>query len=185
MDDTLFATSFGAPVASTLAPQWLCSGAVPLVLFPVRLETRFFPLPNGNQELRIRVYPDKIHVDTHHPELTTHERTWGTQYWQQDGNAADEDARANARTVLAGQFVPGRAAWSSRVLRPVTVAQRPTSPPIFPTLPPVGERGDDAWRTAPKARLLPDHWIAMLHVNGSVGFSVPGNPIPQTLQMGP
>src|SRR5580765_1631129 len=127
MDDTLFATSFAAPVASTLAPQPLCSGAVPLVLFPVRLETRFFPMTNGTQELRIRVYPDKIHVDTHHPELTTDERTWGTQYWQQDWTAADDAGRADAWSALAGRFGPERAAWIARVLQPTNLDQRPTS----------------------------------------------------------
>ena len=185
MDDTLFATSFAAPVASTLAPQALCSGTVPLVLLPVRLETRWFPMPNGTHELRVRVYPDKIHVDTHHPELTTNERTWGTQYWQQDWVAADDAARANAWSTLAGRFGAERAAWIARVLQPTNFEQRPTSPPVFPTLPPVGERGEDAWRTAPKARLLPDRWIAMLHVNGSLAFSVTGNPITQPLPMGP
>ena len=37
----------------------------PLVLFPVRLETRFSPLADGGADLRIRIYPDTIHVDTH------------------------------------------------------------------------------------------------------------------------
>jgi hypothetical protein len=39
--------------------------ARPVVLFPVRLETRFFPLADGSSELRVRVYPDKIHIDSH------------------------------------------------------------------------------------------------------------------------
>jgi hypothetical protein len=41
----------------------------PLLLLPVRLETRFFALADGTQELRVRIYPDQIHVDSFEPEL--------------------------------------------------------------------------------------------------------------------
>ena len=44
--------------------------ARPVVLFPVRMETRFFPQTDGSVELCVRVYPDAIHVDSHEPELT-------------------------------------------------------------------------------------------------------------------
>ena len=36
---------------------------LPLVLLPVRLETRFFALPGDVTELRVRIYPDQIHPD--------------------------------------------------------------------------------------------------------------------------
>src|SRR5581483_1940072 len=181
MSDTpvLFASNFGAPEASTMASDTLCPGTVPLVLFPVRLETRFFPQPDGSTELHVRVYPDRIHVDTHHPELTTDERTWGAQYWQQDWAAGtNTDGRADAWSILASRFGPERAAWIARVLQPTNIAQRATDPsPSLPTLPPVGDNGEDVWRTAPKARLLPDHWIAILHSHGNVAMTVTGNPI--------
>ena len=51
----------------------------PVVLFPVRLETRFFPQTDGTTELRVRVYPDTIHIDSHEPELTDDEVLWGRQ----------------------------------------------------------------------------------------------------------
>lgn len=187
MDHTLFATSFVAPKASTIAPETLCPSDVPLVLLPVRLETRFFPLANGAQELRVRIYPDTIHVDTHHLELTTDERIWGTRYWQDDWAAgADEGARANAWATLASRFGAERAAWIARVLEPTNIGQRPTSAPIFPSLPPVvGPNGEDAWRQAPQARGLPEKWYAMLHANGDVAVTATSKPIARPLNVGP
>ena len=189
MSDTpvLFASNFGPPTTSTMASQTLCPGTLPLMLFPVRLETRFFPQQDGSTELRVRVYPDRIHVDTHQPELTTDERTWGAQYWQQDWAAGtNTDGRADAWSILASRFGPERAAWIARVLTPTNIARRATDPaPILPTLPPVDANGENAWRTAPKARLLPDRWTAVLHSQGAVAMTVTGNPIPSDLNVGP
>ena len=71
--------------------MWQCSfrsTGQPLVLFPVRLETRFFPLPDGSSELRVRVYPDKVHLDSHEPKLTADEVTWGQHFWNRRGAPA-------------------------------------------------------------------------------------------------
>lgn len=79
--------SGGDPVAS-LAEQ-------PIALFPVRLETRFVdgktvpPSESGSEEeasetteeLRIRVFPDQVHVDSHEIELTEEEVEWGRRFW--------------------------------------------------------------------------------------------------------
>src|SRR5215471_1015596 len=197
MNNTLFATSFAPPMPNVaIPPQTLCPSAAPLVLLPIRLETRFFQLPGNVTELRVRVYPDKIHVDTHHPELTTDERTWGTQYWRQNWVAGnDAGVRGNAWAALAGRFGAQRAAWIARVLQPTNIQQRPVAPvpsgstpavqPVFPALPPVGANGESAWRRAPQARLLPDRWIAVVHVNGQVALSVTGKDISRPLAVGP
>src|SRR5512143_3230397 len=126
MNNTFFASSFAIPISNpAITAQTLCPSNVPLVLLPVRLETRFFTLPGNVTELRVRIYPDKIHVDTHQPELTTDERTWGTQYWQQDWLAGnDTAARADAWRTLASRFGAARAAWIARALQPTNIQQR-------------------------------------------------------------
>ena len=92
----------------------------PLVLFPVRLETRFF-----GQELRVRVFPDKIHVDTHEPELTADELEWGKHFHTVLWSAATEEARKVAWRQLADRYGAQRASWVARQLTPTNPADRP------------------------------------------------------------
>ncbi|MEP6493008.1 MAG: hypothetical protein ABJF01_10050 [bacterium] len=184
----LFNTSFAIPAASPATPPvTLCPSGVPLVLLPVRLETRFFTLQSGVTELRVRVYPDKIHLDSHQPELSTDERAWGARYWQQDWSAgSNQTARADAWRTIADRFGAARAAWVARTLTPTNLAQRsPSVAPVLPTLPPVGPAGEDAWRTAPQARLMPDRWTAVVHSGGHAVLQVTGLDITRPLAVGP
>ena len=63
---------------------------VPVALLPVRLEARYF---DGGQELRVRIYPDQIHVDAHEPEPTAAERDAAMAYWRARFAAPDAAAR--------------------------------------------------------------------------------------------
>jgi hypothetical protein len=175
----------------------LCPGDLPLLLLPVRLETRFFTftLPGSVTELRVRIYPDKFHLDSHEPDLLPGERDWGMHYWQQDWRAGnDADARATAWRQLADRFGAERAAWIQRVLRPTNPRARPTaqvSPnqplpvaPIFPAVSVVADNRNFAWRHAPQARLLPDRWIALLR-SGTTVIQVIGADIVRPLAVGP
>src|SRR6185295_18666483 len=122
---------------------------------PVRLETRFFTLANGTKELRVRIYPDKIHIDSHERDFTADEQTWGQHYWQQDWLAgSDATARSAAWRQLADRFGAPRAAWIVRSVTPTNNADRPTGTPVFPPLTLATKQ--DAWRSPPRARLLPD-----------------------------
>jgi hypothetical protein len=159
----------------------------PLALFPVRLETRFFPQPNGGSELRVRVYPDRIHIDSHEEELTQAEKTWGQHYWTQIFLAGDDtQAQKNAWRQLADRYDPQRAAWIVRLLRPTNVETRTASTePTFPRVDVVEEGKDAAWRSAPKARLLPIRWIAIVQGAGRVIAAGGGRDIRPELAVGP
>ena len=173
----------------------LCPGDLPLLLLPVRLETRFFTVPGNMIELRVRIYPDKIHLDSHEPDLLPGERDWGVHYWQQNWRAGnDANALATGWRQLADRFGAERAAWIQRVLRPTNPQARPTAPvppdkplalaPVFPAVTVVADGRNSAWRHAPQARLLPDRWIAVLR-SGSTVIQVTGTDIVRPLAVGP
>jgi hypothetical protein len=175
----------------------VCAGDRPLALFPVRLETRFFQLPDNTSELRVRVYPDKIHIDSHETELLPGEREWGEHYWTQIWRAGiDMQLQENAWRQLEGRFDAQRAGWIARAMRPVNLDDKPnqvtpadsplTSKPRFPNVSVVDDGQDVAWRHAAHARMLPDRWIAIVHSQGRAAIVVVGNDIKQrSLPVGP
>ena len=160
----------------------LIAGDRPLALFPVRLETRFFLEPDGTFELRVRVYPDQIHLDSHEPELTEQEKIWGQHYWEEEWRAGnDEEARQRAWRQLADRFDAQRAAWVARALRPLNHKDRPTGPIQFPAPPSKKE----SWSRAPLARVLPDRWVASAYARGALLATVVGQDISDSLPAGP
>jgi hypothetical protein len=166
----------------------------PLALFPVRLETRFFPQADGGFELRVRVYPDKVHLDSHEPELTAQEKIWGEHFWEQIWRAGnDEEARKRAWRQLADRFDPQRSAWISRALKPLNPEDRPATPVAadqpLPTpirFPAPSLRADaESWSRAPLARMLPDRWVVIAYSSGRLAAVVFGSDIPDPLPAGP
>jgi hypothetical protein len=164
----------------------------PVVLLPVRLETRFFDTDDGNVELRVRVYPDKVHIDSHEPGLTADELTWGRHFWEQTWRAADDEERARvAWQQLADRFDPPRAAWIARALKPRNPGDRPASPiasdqPLpKPVQFPAPATKDEAWTRAPRTRVLPSRWFVLGYKNGRLVVNVQGAAIPDPLATGP
>ncbi|MEO1091104.1 MAG: hypothetical protein AAFX81_10750 [Pseudomonadota bacterium] len=167
----------------------LAPGTLPLTLLPVRLETRFFTLGDQTTELRIRVYPDKIHIDSHDPTLSADEQLWGRRFWELTWAAGDDAARRRETwAMLAGRFGPPRAAWVARALTPTNPGDRPTAPvagplpqaPAFPEL-----EQPDTGSQAARLRLLPRCWIATAYAGGVPIALVNGPDIPADLVVSP
>ena len=65
-------------------------------------------------ELRVRVYPDKVHLDSHDPALNADEVLWGGRFWELQW--ADASKQREAWRMLAGPVRPGARArgWRAR-----------------------------------------------------------------------
>src|SRR5262245_45070647 len=122
--------SFTAPALPPELTATLAQSDVPLLMLPVRLETRFFPLSDpANQELRVRVYPDQVHVDSHEPGLSQDEFLWGQHFWQQIWRAGrDEAGERLAWQQLCDRFDAQRGAWIARALSPTNAGDWPAAP---------------------------------------------------------
>ena len=121
-------------------PDLTTDGRLPLLLLPVRLETRF---DAGNTALRVRVYPDDIHVDAHDPRLSADEVADGRRYHEL--LASGQATRAQAWVPLARRYESGRARW---IVRATADGADP-------------EQREDGDARPAEAQCLPDRWVAV------------------------
>ncbi|MBK8458912.1 MAG: hypothetical protein IPL43_00755 [Micropruina sp.] len=162
----------------------------PVALLPVRLETRYATASDGTGELRVRIYPDQVHVDAHDPRLSAVEAAAGQEFWRAQWRTGANKARQQrAWAALAERFDPGRAAWIARVTRPTNPADRPnvqvgdTDALATEPVPPPFDLTED--RRTPLARLLPDRWTATAYSDGAIAAVATGNPITIAPAVGP
>ncbi|MGZ4242604.1 MAG: hypothetical protein ACXVQ7_13465, partial [Actinomycetota bacterium] len=117
---------------------------VPIILLPLRLETRFAP---DGQQLLVRIYPDEISADAHETDLSKAELEAGAAYWKA-AQAAGAEQLVDWQTLL--QTYPSqRAAWIVRLTDPKLT----TKPATF--------NKPSGWSRAVEARLLPDRFVVI------------------------
>jgi hypothetical protein len=155
------------------------SAEYPILLMPVRMETRFFGPPQLlSDELWIRVYPDGIFTDLHETKLTEEERDAGIAYWTSWwANPANE---AEAWRNLVFRRRPARAAYIVKTMKPENPGEAPGGTPDFPD----PELRTDMWTKTPETRLLPDRWTVIAYRDGAEVGRVVGKPIPDPLALG-
>jgi hypothetical protein len=154
-------------------------GRVPVALLPVRIETRF---GDDRKSLRIRIFPDQIHLDGHEPELTDDERAAGEWYWQQ--RWADLDSAEAAQVAwqkLTERYRPGRARYVVDLLHPTNADAAPDAAPAFPST----DRRAAPWTRAVAATALPDRWAAIGYQGDREVFRVWSDRVPDRLPTGP
>lgn len=105
------------------------SDDTPILLFPLRLETRFKKVTrndNSVDQLWVRVFPDDISIDSFESDLSTSEIHNLRRYWSSRWKAGktEQGNRAAWRT-LAAAHGPGRAFWLTQQFKPDNIDQEP------------------------------------------------------------
>ncbi|MGW1926351.1 RHS repeat domain-containing protein [Streptomyces massasporeus] len=83
-------------------PLFASANAAPIALLHVRIETKW---TDDARSLKVRVYPDDIHIDAFEPALTPAELEAARVYWADPGEAAWQVLLGMERRGLA--VVPG------------------------------------------------------------------------------
>lgn len=138
----------------------------PIALFPVRLETRFGD-DGGAAVLRVRIFPDALHVDAHEPALSPGDRA-ALARWR------DSARDAEAWRTLCAEVGVERAAYLAAV-------ERDGAAP--------GDR-DGAWTRAPELRALPARWTVIVTAHAPDGAAIAtvratSEPVELPLAIGP
>ena len=137
----------------------------PVLMLPIRLETRFV-----DNDLLIRIYPDKISIETHEELLTESEFSSGIRYREIIQNGSEDEIR-EAWHRLAHTFGPKRAAW----IRKTVLALKPRKKPKFKA---------SSWTQAPRLRTLPDKFAVYLYQNNTLlKGPLYGNPVKPDLSL--
>ena len=131
----------------------------PILLFPVRLETRFVTRDQGRQ-LLVRIYPDDCLVDSFEPDLSEAEVTNLRRYWCETFSAGGDEPleRAAWRTLCAAHGA-GRALYLIGQYAPLAgsdpVPARASAAEIILTIP-----VDAAIADATERGRIADYWTA-------------------------
>ncbi|MEP6689804.1 MAG: hypothetical protein ABJD07_01540 [Gemmatimonadaceae bacterium] len=148
----------------------------PIVLLPVRIETKFARAGQGT-ELRVRIFPDDISVAAPPSTVTVAERAAAEEYWRARADARARPADADRRRVYEGSFTTlatRHGAYRASYIIGATEPADPVVAPAAPSEPPL-----------PRADGLPDRFVVLTYANGNKVHEVVGRPIPDDLVLAP
>jgi len=155
----------------------------PVLLLPVRVETKYDLADPAKPRLLVKIYPDDIHLNGHESALTAREVELGETYWRDTFAAVDELERRNAWSELVlTTATPQRAAWIASRLTPTNSPL--DGAPAFPVLG-AGDTQGQRWEQGTRAQLLPDAWRVHLYQGGRLATSSTGTLIPRNLPVPP
>lgn len=155
-------------------PVRALSGQYPVLMLPVRLETRVAKQRGVQDRLLVRIYPDLAHVDLDADRLTDDERKAGQAYWSQIWKRRGEAADRAAWSELVELLGSDRASYVAYRTAPMNLSTifpepdpkpRPKTPkPKTPK--PGGKGGAGGKKTPGPKKIPPKGTIEMVHGTG-------------------
>jgi hypothetical protein len=169
------------------------NGNLPIVMLPVRIETRFITPAGGGPELWIRIFPDDIHTDTHEPLLAEKEVAAGEEYWTKraglhslpPGEEAESEKKLAWEKLKAFSISPQRAIWIAKATRPQNWAKTDSTPPPNLDFPKHAVFKESTWTRAARTQALPDRFVVTFFAHGKAVHEQVGAVIPDTVFLGP
>ena len=159
------------------------STSFPLVLFPVRIETRFDLNPTA-PVMRLRIYPDEIYINLLETALTRDEYNAAINYYTQRDKGINEHELWRQMVQL---MTSERAAYVLRTMSPTVTGGTTTTGGtgttgghslVFPSNI-IFKPGDFS---RPGEGILPDRWIVRVF-SGTTSQDFVGPPIPEPLTL--
>lgn len=156
----------------------------PILLMPVRIETRFEKYTDPNDindpekhELWVRIFPDDLAIETHEKLLTQEEKDDGQKFWDIFSTSTDDVEKKNAWNTLCVSQGMERAAYIAKYFETGT--------------PQVDATKKDDWTIQARTRVMPDKFVVYLYhyYDETASSNTPtithvGNAIPHTLKVG-
>lgn len=109
---------------------------IPLLMMPVRLETRFKASANGSPQLWLRIYPDDCWIDSFSEILTETEAGNAKSYWTSIWLANGDEGRERAAWAgLVNAHGAARARWIATAFKTAAPPAAETQPVVLLAVP--------------------------------------------------
>jgi len=166
---------------------------IPVLFFPVRMETRLVE-SGAKMQLWIRVYPDDIHTHSFEPLLTEKEFEFGKTYWLELLKANRDRQNTEFKQTLWKNLVKNagtqRALWIAKQTQPKNWQANLTIDDNQLEFTQQDETKTHDWTRAPQTQILPDRFVVQIHNNARKSNDpaltpIVGRPINDTVFTGP
>lgn len=175
------------------------SDETPVLLLPIRMETRFMTIKHvyrevgtstqgkpaipDTKELWVRFFPDDLAISSHESDLTQYEVDAAKSYWEQVYTAGGKETNLlGSWRVVANALGAPRAAYVIKVMTPtnyVATTKTFSGAPAYPS----PNIKTENWTVPASCFVMPDRFVAVGY-RGTATKTVVGKVLPDVLHVG-